>query len=103
MHLAIQERQLFWPERELDGLCLARIKGNAPETAKFLDRASNRTHFVANIELNDFRATYFACVRYVYRNGRRALRPNRIGTEMQVVVLEAGVTQTPAEGEEWRN
>src|SRR6202043_1914074 len=97
VHDAIQEGEFVEAERELDGFCLAGIESDSAEAAEFFDGARYGADFVADVELNDFVAEDFAGVGYVYADARDAFGADGIGRGVEIVVLEGGIAEAPAE------
>src|SRR5580658_856019 len=100
VHVAIQEVQLFETERKLDGFRFAGTEGDAAEASQLFDGPGYGTDFVANIKLYDFVAPHFAGVGDIYADVRRAFGTDRGRCEMQVVVFECRIAESPAERKE---
>ena len=101
VHVAIQEREFVEAERKLDGFCFAGIERNSAEAAQFFDGARDGTDFVADVELHDFVAADFAGVGDVHADVGRALWADGIRRQVEIVIFESGIAESPAEGKEW--
>jgi len=77
-------------------VCLARCKVNALKAAQSQQRRAVRQRKL-QIELSDFIANQFACVRNRDLGGQRFACINRVGVEFQATLFEARVAQAESE------
>lgn len=96
-HLAVEIRELFGTESEVDCLCLAWVEGDAAESAELFHGARDETVFLVDVELDDFIAADAAGVGDVDRDFRGAERADGAGRHFEIRIFEVGIAETPAE------
>ena len=96
-HLLVQQLQVFWSERELHRLFLARLECDSIKAAQLLDGSCHRSKALVNVQLNGLHSRSTSSILDIYAHVRSACVVNLCLGNAEIAVLELRIAKPIAE------